>query len=261
MLKRIALLLTTLAAFAPAILTPSARAEAAGTISVTPAVVMLRGVAGQSTTQRMTVTNASREPFTFELIANDVLVRDGQRRFSPAGAEAGSIAATAAFSEKRITVAPGDSKQVDVTLTIPDKPAGRAVVALFHGTNKIHTAGMNMTGSVGTLLTFALSDNVAMRADALAVQAPTASSNLTIAQHCVNSGSEPLLAKGMLAILGANGAMIGKSALPARRLLPGETTDMRAEYGGELAAGHYRALVTYDIGGQVVSSSAEFDVR
>lgn len=258
MLRKLSLLLTALCALTA---TTMHAASTTGTISVSPAVVMLRGSAGQSTTQTLTVVNGSSQPFSFEMVANDVVVENGRRRFSAAGSVAGSIAATAAFSQKSVTVAPGDSKQIDVTVTIPANPAGRAIVALFRGTDKLRKNGFAMTASVGTLLTFTLSDNVALDAQPLAVTAPSASSNLTVAQQCANSGREPLVAKGMLAIVGGNGNLIGKTALPAKRLLPGETTDIRAEYGGELAPGHYRALVTYDVESKVVSSAAEFDVR
>jgi hypothetical protein len=257
MLRKIALYLTAFCAL-PATMHAAATT---GTISVSPAVVMLRGAAGQTTTQTLIVTNSSSQPFSFEMQANDVVIENGQRRFAPAGQIAGSIAATAAFSQKAVTVAPGDTKQIDVTVTIPANPAARAIVALFHGTNKLQKNGFNMTASVGTLMTFTLSDNVAMEAQPLAVTAPSAAANLTITQRCTNSGREPVVAKGMLAIVGGSGNLIGKTALPARRLLPGEKTDIRAEYGGDLAPGHYRALVTYAVESKLVTSSAEFDVR
>jgi hypothetical protein len=257
MLRKIGFFLTTLCALAPAAM----HAATTGTISVSPAVVMLRGTAGQSTTQTLTVTNGSTQPFSFEMQANDVVIDGGQRRFSPAGQLAGSIAGTAAFSQKFVTVAPGDTKQIDVTVTIPANAAARAIVALFRGTNKLEKNGFNMTASVGTLMTFTLSDDVAMEAQPLAVTPPSASANLTIAQQCTNSGHEPIVAKGMLAIVGGSGNLVGKTALPARRLLPGEKTEIRAEYGGDLAPGHYRALVTYDVESKLVTSSAEFDVR
>jgi hypothetical protein len=65
----------------------------------------------------------------------------------------------------------------------------------------------------------------------------------------------------MLAILDAAGALVGKQAIPGWRMLPGEITDIRVEYGGDLAAGHYKALVTYDLTEKTLTSSAEFDVR
>ena len=244
------------------VLAPMALRASEGTLSVSPAVVMLRGTAGQSTTQTMTIVNESAQPFSFDLQAKDVVVRDGRRVFVDAGQLAGSIANTAVFSRKSVTVAPGEKLSVDVTVTIPPSPAARGVIALFHGTTKVRSKGMQVTASLGTLLTFTLVDDVNAVASPVAVKPPTATSNLTVAQQLSNSGQEPLFARGMLAIVNGTGALVAKQALPPRRLLPGEKTDIRAEYGGDLAPGSYRALVTYDLqNNKTLTSSAEFTVR
>jgi hypothetical protein len=233
-----------------------------GSLAVSPAVVMLRGQAGESTTQTLTLTNGSSQPMAFEMVAKDVIVRDGKRVFVDAGSIPGSIAATATFSQKLVTVIPGDTARVDVTVTIPPSPSTRAIVALFHGTTKIDRGGFKMTASVGTLLTFALSDQVAMETTAPAVAPPTASSNLSVAQHCANRGTEPVVARGVLAILDAAGRLVGKSAVAPHRLLPGEVYDMKTEYAGDLGPGHYRALMTYDLdAAKPMTSMAEFDVK
>jgi hypothetical protein len=234
-----------------------------GSLSVSPAVVMLQGTPGQSTTQTLTIVNSSDQPFAFEMVAKDAVARHGQRVYVNAGELAGSIAATAVFSRRSVTVAPGEREKVTITVTIPPKPASRAIIALFHGTTRMKSAGMNATASLGMLMTFALSGNATTAtATPLSVRPPTRTTNLSISQQLVNSGSEPLLARGVLAIVNPAGALIAKQALPARRVLPGENFDMRADYGGELAAGHYRAFVTYDLqNDKTVTSSAEFDVR
>jgi hypothetical protein len=239
---------------------PLLRAEE-GALSVAPAVVMLRGEAGQSTTQTMFLTNGTSQPFSFDLQARDVVVRNGQRLFVDAGSQPGSIAATAVFSQKSVTVQPGEKVRVDVTVTIPPNPSARAVVALFHGTTKVRSGKTNITASLGMLLTFSLSDALAANASPLQVEPPTATRNLAVAQQVTNSGSEPLVTHGVLAIVNGSGTLVGKETLPSRRLLPGERTDVRAEYAGELPPGHYRALVTYDLQKETLTSSAEFDVR
>ena len=229
-----------------------------GTLSVSPAVVMLRGESGQSTKQTMVLTNGASQPFSFEMKAKDVVVRDGQRVMVEAGELPGSIAATATFSQKLVTVPPGETVRVDVTVTIPPSPAGRAIVAMFQGKTR---SAAGVTASLGMLLTFTLSDDVAADASALTVHPPTPTANLSVVQHLRNSGSEPVVAKGMLAIVNASGALIGKQALPPRRLLPAERFQSVAEYAGDLAPGRYRALVTYDAQGRTISTSAEFEVR
>jgi hypothetical protein len=241
---------------------PYAFAEASGALSIAPAVVMLKGHAGESTTQMLTLTNQSDTPFAFEMVAEDVVVRGGRRVFSDAGAIAGSIAATAVFSQKEVTVAPGQSAHVAVTVTIPPMPSVRAIVALFRGKTKIDRAGMKMTASVGTLLTFTMSDGVQLDAAPPSITPPSAAANLAVAQHCSNRGSEPLVARGVLAIVDAGGRLVGKTAVAPHRLLPAETWDMKTEYAGELAPGRYRALLTYDVDtAQPVTTSAEFEVR
>jgi hypothetical protein len=232
-----------------------------GALTVTPAVVMLRGDAGQSTTQRLRLTNGASQPFSFELVAEDVVVRDGKRVFAPAGSLAGSIASTAVFSRKSVTVKPGETVSVDVTVTIPANTPVRAVAALFRGNDRIVRGSTAMTASIGTLLTFALSDARAVDATAVKIVPQSASANATFVQHVVNSGTEPLVARGMAAILDGSGALVGKAPLSTRRLLPGEQTDLRGEYQGELARGHYRVLLTCDAEGKIVTRSAEMDVR
>lgn len=235
---------------------------ASGSLSVSPAVVMLRGTPGQSTTQTLTIVNSSDQPFAFDMMAKDAVARDGHRVYVGAGELAGSIAATAVFSRKSVTVAPGERANVTITVTIPPNPSSRAIIALFHGTTKMRSAGMNATASLGTLMTFALSDNATATATRLSVRPPTRTTNLSVSQQLVNTGSEPVLAVGVLAIVNPYGLLIAKQALPARRVLPGENFDVRAEYGGELAPGRYRAFVTYDLqNSKSVTSSAEFEVR
>jgi len=258
MMTRTKMAMTLVAGLASA---PLLRADN-GSMSVSPAVVMLRGEVGQSTTQTLMFTNGTSQSLSFEMKAQDAVVRDGKRVFVEPGTLPGSIAATAAFSPKLFTVAPGQTMHIDVTITIPPKTSVRAIAVMCQGTTKLGTGPLRMTASVGTLMTFALSgDVIVVAASPLVVQAPTATSNFIAAQHVANGGTEPLVVTGMLAILDANGALVGKQSIPGWRLLPGERSDMRVEYGGDLPSGHYRAQVTYDLTDKTLTSSADFIVR
>jgi hypothetical protein len=55
--------------------------------------------------------------------------------------------------------------------------------------------------------------------------------------------------------------MVGKVPARPQRLLPGERAAVRSEYGGELAAGRYRALSTFEFEGHALTRNAEFVVR
>jgi hypothetical protein len=240
----------------------SALRAGSGAMSVSPAVVELRGQVGQSTTQTLTFTNDTSRALSFEMKAQDAVVRDGKRLFVEPGTLPGSIAAATAFSPKVFTVAPGKSVHINVTVTIPPKPSVRAIAVMCQGTTKLGTGPLQMTASVGTLMTFALvGDVIAATASTLVVEPPTASSNFVAGQQVVNSGTEPMVATGMLAILDATGALVGKQAIPGWRLLPGERSVIRVEYGGDLRSGRYRAMVTYDLTDKTLTSSADFIVR
>lgn len=241
----------------------SLRASAAedGALSLSPAVVMLRGDFGQSTTQTLAFSNGTSRTFEFDLVAQDVVTRDGKRVFTDAGAVAGSIAATAVFSQKHVAVAPGQTVAVTMTVTLPQGTAQRAVLALFRGTNRVMSGNVPMSASLGTLLTFTASDDLALSAAPLELQPQSAATNLAFSQTCTNTGREPFVAKGVMAILDERGALIGKSALAPHRLIPGESASLGAEYAGELAPGRYRVSVTYDYEGRTLSRAADVEIR
>ncbi|HEX3110822.1 MAG TPA: hypothetical protein VHU41_17115 [Thermoanaerobaculia bacterium] len=232
-----------------------------GALSVSPAVIMLRGEAGQSTTQRMLLTNGTSRPFSFELVAEDVVVRNTKRFLVPAGETTGSIAATAVFSQRNVTIPAGATVGVDVTVTIPPRTPIRAITALFHGKDRIMRGNVPTTVSIGTLMTFALSDSIGVDAGIPAITAQTATKNAAFSQPFANNGTEPFVAKGIAAILDAGGTLVGKAPLESRRVLPGEQVSLYGEFAGELARGKYRVLLTCDAGGKVITRSAEMEVR
>jgi len=235
----------------------SVHAASDGTLSVTPAVVTLRGNKGQSTKQRLVLVNNTSRDFAFDLVAQDVVVRDGKRTFVGAGEIAGSIAATAVFSQKSVLAHPGETVAIDVTVTLPEQAQHRGVVAIFKGTTKVMNGTVPMYASIGTLLTFATSDSVSLDAAPLEVAPQTATKNLSIKQVCSNNGSEPLVARGAAAIVDKDGALVGRIALEPRRLFPTEKTTISGEYAGELPAGRYRVLLSFDLGAETVTRSAE----
>ena len=133
---------------------------------------MARGSFGQGLTQTLTLSNQTSAEFVFDLVAEDVVVKNGQRVYVPAGETPRSIAATAVFSQKTVIVQPYTSSSVDVRLTIPPETGIRAMVAVFRGTNRLQTSSsaVGVTASLGALLTFNLTDNVKLNADAVQVK-------------------------------------------------------------------------------------------
>ena len=231
-------------------------------ISLSPAVIMAKGNFGQGLTQTLTLSNQTGRDFAFELVAEDVVVKDGKRVFVPAGETPNSIAATAVFSQKAVVIKAGSSASVDVRLTLPAQTNIRAIVAMFRGTDKLPTASgaVGMTASLGTLITFNLTDNLKLAPEAVRVNPASETANMTIAQWIANSGTEPALPEGTAAVLNANGGLVGKATFAAQRLLPGERLEFSAEYPGELPPGHYRALCSFQFEGKTLTSEGNFEV-
>src|SRR5471032_951473 len=69
----------------PAAPAPAQPAAEKPSISLSPAVIMAKGKFGQGLTQTLTFTNQTARDFAFELVAEDVIVKDGKRVFVPAG--------------------------------------------------------------------------------------------------------------------------------------------------------------------------------
>ena len=69
-----------------------------------------------------------------------------------------------------------------------------------------------MTASLGALFTFTVSDNARIEASPVAVSAQSTSANLGISQVLTNTGSEPVIAGGVAAVLDETGTLVGKTS-------------------------------------------------
>ena len=238
-----------------------APAAFAQTVSLTPSVVELKGQYGQSTTQTLTLTNATRLPLSFDMLAQDVVVADGRRVFVQAGDVPHSIAVTAVFAPKTITVPAGEARSVRITVTVPESAGPRAIVALFKGTTRIAKGGSAATISLGTLLTFTLSDHHSLVASDLFVTPQSETRNAAFEINFINDGAEPATPHGVAVILNATGSIIGKANFAALRVLPGERLTFRTGYPGALKDGTYRVVSTFEYAGKAFTRTAPLVVR
>ena len=230
------------------------------TLSLSPAVVMARGGFGQALSQSLTLSNQTSHDFYFEMVANDVVVKNGRREFVDAGKSPKSIAATAVFSQPGGVVKANTSLAVDMRVTLPETTDIRAVVAIFRGTENMAGKGssVGMTASLGTLLTFNLTDNVSLDGTELKVEAPTATTALRVSQLLENKGSEPVLPDGVVAFLDGKGKLSAKLAFPPQRLLPGEKLPFSADYAGDLRPGTYKVLCSFEYEGKTLTTESTY---
>lgn len=232
----------------------------AGSITLSPAVVPLAGQPGQSTAQTLSLHNDTDLELAFDLAAVDVVVVDGHRVWQPAGATPGGVAASAVFRPAQLTVPAHGTASAEVRVTLPPGTRTRAMVALLRGSSRVAVGGGAATLSLGTLLTFRLSDALDLAAE-VAVEPQSETANTVVDARFANDGSEPVLAHGAAVILDDAGRVVGRLAFDDRRLLPGERGAVSAEYAGQLAPGRYRAVSTFEYEGRTTTRTAEFEVR
>ncbi len=93
-------------------------------ISVSPSRIFFKGEPGQTVSQTITLNNATSTEFNFVANLKD-WDRDslGNKRYYPAGQRKQSNAAWLSLSENSTHLAPGETKLLNLTMTIP--PAGQ----------------------------------------------------------------------------------------------------------------------------------------
>lgn len=245
--------------------TPASAANKSGipraSIALSPAIIMVRCRPGQSTTQTLTIVNHTANEIQFNLATEDVVVREGKRSFSPAGQIANGIASTAVASPASVAVKAGEEASVQVTLTLPPGTGQRAVVTFFRGVVAHSEKGaIGLGASLGTLITFNLSSDYKVEARPVEASLQTSSENLVLSEELRNTGSEPVIPKGLIVILNASGKRMAKADFTPQRLLPGERLVFAATNPAQLAPGHYRTLSSFEFEGKVLTSAGEFSI-
>lgn len=235
-------------------------ANAVEGISLSPSVVMLKGTPGQAHRQALHLTNATEHELTFDLIAEDI-VANGERIFLRAGERADSVAATAVFTPRTLVIPAGETGTAELTITVPLGTAVRAIAAIFRShTPATVREGVGVTASLGTLLTFELSNDARLETSPVSVSGQTETTNLRFTQSAVNTGAEPLYFGGAVAVLDARGTLVARMPVDAQRLLPGERIQFHADYPTLLAAGRYRAVFSLEYAESAQSTAVDFDV-
>jgi hypothetical protein len=230
-------------------------------ISLSPAVIMVHCKPGQGTTQTLTISNNTNAEVRFNLETQDVVVSEGKRSFSPAGLIANGIAATSVMFPTSVAVKAGEDATVQVTFTLPPETTQRAVVTFFRGILTPQSDGVvGLGASLGALITFNLSTDFKLESGLLEASLQSPEANAILSQELHNTGTEPVVAKGVIVILDASGKRVAKAPFKTQRLLPGERVIFTATNPAQLAPGHYRTLSSFEFERRVFTSAGEFTV-
>jgi hypothetical protein len=250
-----------LSSFASAQAPADEAAQPQVSIALTPAVIMVRGRPGQSTTQTLTIINHTGSEVHFKLATEDVVVKDGKRSFVPPGQIADGIAATSVASPASVVVKAGEEASVQVTFTLPPQTGQRAVVTFFRGGLVDPGNGaIGLGASLGTLITFNVSSDYQVAAGPVEASLQTPAANVILSEELRNTGSEPVVPIGVVVILNASGKRVAKASFIPQRLLPGERLIFAATNPAQLAPGRYRTLSSFEFEGKVMTSAGEFAI-
>jgi hypothetical protein len=231
-------------------------------IALTPAVIMVKAKPGQTFSQDLTLWNNTIDELKFQLQAEDIVVRDGKRVFVPAGELEGGIAHYAVFTDTDVMVLPGASFTTRVTVTIPAQAQPRAIACIFMGKTPIANGNsLAMTASLGSLVTFTLADDFKVESKPMQISVDADAHTVTFRQHVTNTGSDPLVPKGAVAIMNAKGTVVARLPVAGQRLLPGESMDFTAERPSLPKAGKYKALFLLQQEHTVFSNEGEFTIE
>jgi hypothetical protein len=122
------------------------------------------------------------------------------------------------------------------------------------------SSSVTMTASLGALFTFTVSENIQIEGSPITVNPQSTTANLGVSQVLTNTGSEPVIAGGIAAVLNETGALVGKAVFEEQRLLPGEQLLFKTEYPAELKTGSYRVIASFQYEDKVITNSADFAV-
>ena len=231
-------------------------------ISLSPAIIMVKAKPRQSFSQELTLYNNTITELTFGLEAMDIVVRNGKRVFVPAGEIEGSIARNAVFSRSTLLVLPGSSATTTVTVTLPPSPGTRAIACVFVGRTAIGSKNsLLITGSLGALVTFSIAEDFHVTSQPIQVVTDQDSSSITFSQSMTNVGTDPVVPSGVIAVVDASGALVARLPIPVQRLLPGETQEIKADYPNSLKSGKYRVTFLMENQSAFFSNAAEFSIK
>jgi hypothetical protein len=156
-------------------------------ISLSPTLSAVTSGPGQTAKQTLTLVNKTPNELSFEVVVEDMVVRDGKAVFVPAGVALNGLAATAVFAEKYFNVKPQQTKPITIEFTVPPQTASRGVLVLLRGTDKLVFGKATMTASLGAVITVDTPDSSTAGLDGAGTS--TAAASFALSQWAMDVAS------------------------------------------------------------------------
>lgn len=267
--------------FAMALLAcPSGQSRVLGqSLSITPALVDAKVKRGATYNKAYTITNDTSTRLRLRCSVGDYWYGEHNERID---GEPGTLPRSASpwlqFSPTELIIEPNSSATVNAVIAVPlTAEGGYYTTPIFEAEAADPTGGRLAKGSTVTaavmirfrgLLLLTTEDTTEYNVEIMSGQItpPTASSELEMQLDVCNRSTAHARIRGLFAILDTAGKLAGRGKIEEKRYMPGQRDVLKANWAGELPAGHYIAVVTltYDRAGMdpaTLVSEIPFDVK
>ncbi len=231
-------------------------------LSVAPAAVELRAVAGQALEQEFFIVNNTAATLEFVVEPLDVEIVAHARTYHPAGKLPAGLAERVFINPAKLQVPPKERARVTVVFTVPEGTSQRAVVILFRSyvpPSEVPLEGVGINLGLGALVSFRLGDEHEIVIRSTQVDLPTETTNLTFRAELINTGKDPAVVDGIVGIMRA-GQLVARTKLSNTRLLPDEVASVTGELLEPLAPGEYTAVYSLAAAGKSATKVVSFRI-
>ena len=212
---------------------------------------------GGSTSGTITVMNTSDEDIGINIYAQDWLYKsDGSKSFHAAGTTPLSCAKWIRLFPKKFQVEAHGKMAVQYTINVPEDAKGGYYAVIFSESVPLGDEGLEgemtvrFAGRLGTVVYLETKGKSSRKAsiESLSITPPQSNRPLEMTLSYKNNGNVWIGAEGSLNIMDGEGNIFGRKGFGPVNTLPGDTTETKVEWLGDLEEGVYYAVVTLDIG-------------
>ena len=259
--------LRTAAIFLVGCLAWTCAAEAGTGMTVSPSRFRLKKGAGETASDKVTITNTSTYPLQIETEVADMVTRAGDdglsiRDEAPAGTVPYSCAKWIQVVGAGTRIVPsGETVELEFVVSPPPevRSGGYGAYLFFIGrpilpqeTEKKKEASVQLVTvpRLGVSVVYEVEGTIQRKGKLLALEVtpPSGARPMKIRHRFKNTGNAEVILTGSFHILDPQGLLVGKGSLKAIKTFPGETGGTETEWQEALPPGRYKVMVTLELG-------------
>ena len=231
----------------------AAPARAQISAQVWPSKVTREAEPGKPLTQDVLITNRSTVAAVVRVRTMDwTLSPSGDLQLLPFGTSAHSLASCMTISPTSFSLAPGESRTVTASLTMPsdgEPTRWGLILQEIRSTLPHHSVGPLAVGELGTTVYLTRSPEESARAELTALDVtPEGSDSMRVRLSLENNGLRHLYAGGDLQLEDDHGSVVRTGRLDKGVVLPGSLREFTWTCAGSLRPGHYKVTASIDTG-------------